>query len=154
MIGEYFKTAQMRRESQSSAESLTLMMAEKKLKKNPQNKVWFGDHRSNTHTQGFVQYANSHTHNLWYTEAFFLPPSLLHTCTHTNLHSLIWADSGNRSSELAGGPGRGGGGAEKRGDQSEDESSRLAEKKQQKREERRKESFEREEKRKENFLCS
>lgn len=96
-----------------------------------------------------VQYANSHTHNLWYTEAFFLPASLTHTYTHTNLHSLIWVDSGNRSSELAGGPRRGrrGGTGEKRGDQSEDESSSLAEKKQQKREEKRKKKVLREKKR-------
>lgn len=88
--------------------------------------------------------------------SFSLVLSHTHTCTHTDLHSLIWVDSGNHSSELAGGPGSGGGveGGERGGDQSEDERSRLAEKKQQKREERRKESLEREEKRKENFLCS
>lgn len=119
--------------------------------KNKIHKIKFGlettdQTHTHIHTQGLVQYANSHTHNLWCTEAFFLPPSLSHTYIHTNLHSLIWADSGNRSSELARGP-RG-------GDQREDESSRLPEKKQQKREEKRKESFEREEKRKEIFFCS
>lgn len=97
-------------------------------KKGPQNKVWFGNHRSSAHTnthtdahkhRGLYSTTHSHTHNLWYNEAFFLPPSLSHSYVHTNLHSLIWADSGNRSTELAGGPGRerraGFGGGSKRG---------------------------------------
>lgn len=130
-----------------------------KKKRNPQNKVWLGNHRSNTHTHTHTHMDSysMRTHTLTICGTLrhsFTPPSLSHTCIHTNLHSLIWADSGNRSSELARGPGRGGGvegGWE--GDQREDENSRLAEKKQQKKKERRKESFEREEKRKENFLC-
>lgn len=51
------------------------------------------------------------THSQFAVHWGILSPSfsLTHTCTHTDLHSLIWVDSGNHSSELAGGPGSGGG---------------------------------------------
>lgn len=125
------------------------------------HKIKFGletTDQTHTHSHTHMDLYSMRTHTLTICGTLrhsFTPPSLSHTCIHTNLHSLIWADSGNRSSELARGPGRGGGvegGWE--GDQREDENSRLAEKKQKKKKERRKESFEREEKRKENFLCS
>lgn len=51
------------------------------------------------------------THSQFAVHWGILSPSFshTHTCTHTDLHSLIWVDSGNHSSELAGGPGSGGG---------------------------------------------
>lgn len=128
-------------------------------KKKKFHKIKFGlETTDQTHTHTRTSTVCKLTHSQFAVHWGILSPSFshTHTCTHTDLHSLIWVDSGNHSSELAGGPGSGGGveGGERGGDQSEDERSRLAEKKQQKREERRKESLEREEKRKENFLCS
>lgn len=150
--GEFFKMAQ--KKASLLRNRLLWWLQKKKF-----HKIKFGletTDQTRTHTR--TSTVCKLTHSQFAVHWGILSPSFshTHTCTHTDLHSLIWVDSGNHSSELAGGPGSGGGveGGERGGDQSEDERSRLAEKKQQKREERRKESLEREEKRKENFLCS
>lgn len=143
--------------SQSSAESLTLMI---RCTKKKIHKIKFGlETTDQTHTSTHTYSMQTHTLTICGTLRHSFSLLLSHTYTHIELHSLIWADSGNRSSELAGGPEREvegwigeGGGQKEGGDQSKDKSGGLTEKKQQRREEKREESFEREEKRKEYFL--
>lgn len=103
--GEFFKMAQ--KKASLLRNRLLWWLQKKKF-----HKIKFGletTDQTRTHTR--TSTVCKLTHSQFAVHWGILSPSFshTHTCTHTDLHSLIWVDSGNHSSELAGGPGSGGG---------------------------------------------